>query len=70
MAKAKKKPKDTCTFKHSMAIEITQAEARCVSLGNFLPRTVADKMIASIEAMYAQTEARERIALVVTGGVL
>lgn len=64
----KRKPyarKATCTFNHSMAIEITQAEARCVAQGGFLPRTVADKMIASIEELYQQTEGRERIAKLV-----
>lgn len=62
MPRAKKPPKDTCTLNHQMAIEITQAEARCISLGNFLPRSVADKLIADINAMHARTEDRERIA--------
>lgn len=60
--RTKKPPKETCTFNHHMAIEIEQSEARCIAHGNFLPRSVADKMVANIEALYRATESRERIA--------
>lgn len=63
--RAKKQPKETCTFKHDMKIEISQAEARCIAMGGFLPRTVADKLIADIERTYNATAARERVAKLV-----
>lgn len=61
----RKPPKDTCTFKHDMKIEISQAEARCIAMGGFLPRTVADKLIADIERTYSITASRETIAKLV-----
>jgi hypothetical protein len=45
-----------------MILDISQAEARAIAMGNFLPRSVADKMIASIETLYQRTEPRERVA--------
>lgn len=63
--KAKKVDDGLCDFNHAMKIRITQQEARCIAHGNFLPRSVADKMIADIEAMYSLTESREKIARMV-----
>lgn len=62
MPRTRKPRKETCTFTHSMKLEITQLEARCISLGGFLPRSVADKMIGDCEALYRQTEGREAAA--------
>jgi hypothetical protein len=67
-SRARKPKKTTCTMRHEIRIEISQEHARCVAQGGFLPRAVADQLIASIEALYQKTAARESIAKL--GGVL
>ncbi len=62
MARKKKIDDGLCAFNHTIAVRISQENARRISLGGFLPREVADQMIADVEALYASTESRERIA--------
>lgn len=62
-AKREKKPaKTTCTLKYVLAVEISQEDARRISLGGFMPVDVRDALIASVEADYQRTAGRERIA--------
>lgn len=64
----RKKDDGLCAFNHQFKMRITQREARAIVAGGFLPRSVADAMIAEVEALHQQSAGRERAAKAINGG--